>query len=142
MGLDGYGVVLRYKQYLAATWQQGAWATTLGNQLRRGYHSGWDLNGNPTDDAVAVVVGSAGGLFRLKNTVLTLGARNIFDKQPATYVSVSNAFQSGYDPTQYDPRGRFVYLTGTFTLLNPNSVAAPRRASPRQREEPISPPAA
>jgi iron complex outermembrane receptor protein len=29
-------------------------------------------------------------------------------------VNVSNAFQSGYDPSQYDPRGRFVYLTGTF----------------------------
>lgn len=52
----------------------------------------------------------------LKNTVLTLGARNLFDKQPAIYVPVSNQFQAGYDISQYDPRGRFIYLTGTFTF--------------------------
>jgi iron complex outermembrane receptor protein len=46
--------------------------------------------------------------------MLTLGARNILDTQPDTFVNVSNAFQSGYDPSQYDARGRFVYLTGTF----------------------------
>jgi hypothetical protein len=28
-------------------------------------------------------------------------------------VYTSNQFQSGYDPSQYDPRGRFIYLTGT-----------------------------
>ena len=27
-----------------------------------------------------------------------------------------NQFQSSYDSSQYDPRGRFVYLTGNFTF--------------------------
>jgi iron complex outermembrane receptor protein len=113
---NGYGVVLRYKQYLAATWQQGAWATTLGNQYARGYHAGWDLNDNPTSMPSLSLWDLQVAYSGFKNTVLTLGARNIFDEQPAIFVNSSNAFQSGYDPTQYDPRGRFVYLTGTFTF--------------------------
>jgi iron complex outermembrane receptor protein len=116
VGFNGYGVVLRYKQYLAATWQQGAWATTLGNQYARGYHAGWDLNGNPTEMPSLSLWDLQVAYSGFKNTVLTLGARNIFDEQPAIFVNNSNAFQSGYDPTQYDPRGRFVYLTGTFTF--------------------------
>ncbi len=113
-GLDGYGVILRYKQYFAATWAQGDWATTLGNQFATGYNAGWDLNGNPTRVPSMSLWDLQVAYTGLKNTVLTLGGRNIFDKQPADFVSVSNAFQSGYDPSQYDPRGRFIYLTGTF----------------------------
>lgn len=114
IGADTGGVVLRYKQYASGTWTQGAWATTLGWSYATGYRAGWDLNGNPTS------IGSQ-NLFDLqvqwtgvKNLSLALGARNIFDTQPDIFVPVSNQFQTGYDPTQYDPRGRFVYLTGTF----------------------------
>ncbi len=113
-GLDGYGVVLRYKQYLAATWTQGDWATTIGNSYATGYHAGWDLNGNPTRIGAMSLWDLIVAYNGFKNITLTLGARNIFDTQPDTFVSVSNAFQSGYDPSQYDPRGRFVFLTGTF----------------------------
>jgi iron complex outermembrane receptor protein len=113
-GLDGYGVVLRYKQYLTATWTQGDWAATIGNSYATGYHAGWDLNGNPTRIGAMSLWDLVVAYSGFKNIVLTLGARNIFDTQPDTFVNVSNAFQSGYDPSQYDPRGRFVFLTGTF----------------------------
>jgi len=113
-GLDGYGVVIRYKQYVTATWTQGNWAATLGNSYASGYHAGWDLNGNPTQIGAMSLWDLQVAYSGFKNVVLTLGARNLFDKQPDTFVSVSNAFQSGYDSSQYDPRGRFVYLTGSF----------------------------
>jgi len=113
-GLDGYGVVIRYKQYLSATWTQGSWAATLGNSYATGYHAGWDLNDNPTHIGAMSLWDLQVAYSGFKNTVLTLGARNLFDKQPDTFVNVSNGFQSGYDPSQYDPRGRFVYLTGSF----------------------------
>ncbi len=113
-GADTGGVVLRYKQYASATWTQGAWATTLGWSYRNGYNAGWDLNGNPTS------IGSE-NLFDLqvqwkgvKNLSVTLGARNIFNTQPDIFVPASNQFQQGYDANNYDPRGRFVYLTGTY----------------------------
>jgi iron complex outermembrane receptor protein len=115
-GLDGYGVILRYKQYLSGTWQQGDWATTVGNSFATGYNAGWDLNGDPTRMPSMTLWDLQVAYTGFKNAVLTLGGRNIFDKQPATFVSVSNAFQSGYDPSQYDPRGRFIYLTGTFSF--------------------------
>jgi iron complex outermembrane receptor protein len=114
--LDGYGVVLRYKQYLAATWQQGAWATTLGNKFATGYHAGWNLNDEPTRMPTMTLWDLQVAYSGIKKTVLTLGGRNIFVLQPAIFVYSSNAFQSGFDPTQYVPLGRFVYLTGTFTF--------------------------
>jgi iron complex outermembrane receptor protein len=113
-GLDGYGVVLRYKQYFTANWTQGDWSTTLGNSYASPYGAGCDLNDSPTRMPALSLWDLQVAYSGFKNTVLTLGARNILDTQPAVFVSNSNAFQAGYDPSQYDPRGRFVYLTGTF----------------------------
>ena len=51
----------------------------------------------------------------IKGAVLTLGARNIFDTQPpSTYVPSRTSSRRATTRSQYDPRGRFVYLTGTF----------------------------
>jgi iron complex outermembrane recepter protein len=114
-GLEGIGVVLRYKQYLAATWAQNDWAVTLANNYATGYHAGWDLNDNPTRIGASSLWDLQLSYSGIKNTVLTLGARNIFDTQPDTYVDPTGGwFAAGYDPSQYDPRGRFIYLTGTF----------------------------
>lgn len=117
IGLDGMGVVLRYKQYLSATWTQGDWSTTIGNQFATGYYAGADWNDQqvrmPSQTLWDLQVAWTG----IKNTVLVLGARNLFDKQPASFSnSYLSQFQSGYDSSQYDPRGRFVYLTGTVTF--------------------------
>ena len=114
---DGVGVVLRYKQYLTGTWTQGAWATTLGNQYATGYGGGVDLDGNFTHNGSMSIWDLQVAWTGIKNLNLTLGGRNIFDKQPPFYVPVSNQFQVGYDPSQYDPRGRFVYLTGTYKFF-------------------------
>jgi iron complex outermembrane receptor protein len=113
-GLDGNGVILRYKQYFAGTWTQGDWATTLGNNYATGYWAGYDLNGNPTRVDPLSLWDLQVSYTGLKNTVLTIGARNMFDTQPSIFVPVSNQFQAGYDISQYDPRGRFVYLTGSY----------------------------
>jgi iron complex outermembrane recepter protein len=113
--LDGQGVVLRYKQYLSATWTQGDWATTIGNEFATGYWAGWDLNDSPTHMPSQTLWDLQVAWSGVKNAVITLGARNIFDKQPAIFVSPGGIqFQSGFDISQYDPRGRFVYLTGTY----------------------------
>jgi iron complex outermembrane recepter protein len=112
--LDGYGVVLRYKQYLSGSWTQGDWITTLANQYATGYQAGYDFDGNPTFMPSLSLWDFQLAYTGFKNAVLTIGGRNIFDKQPAIYVPASNQFQAGYDPSQYDPRGRFVYLTGTY----------------------------
>lgn len=112
--LDGYGVIPRYKQYVTVNWTQGDWSTTVGNQFTTGYWSGCDLNDNPVRVPSMTFWDLIVAYSGFKNAVISLGARNVFDKQPATFVPVSNQFQSGYDASQYDPRGRFVFITGSF----------------------------
>ena len=43
-----------------------------------------------------------------KNLKLTLGAKNLFDRNPA-FTNTGLNFQPGYDPLYYDARARFVY---------------------------------
>ena len=45
-----------------------------------------------------------------RNLTLTLGVRNLFDKDPPyTNAGGQTSFQGGYDPVYADPRGRFMY---------------------------------
>ncbi len=114
-GLDGVGVVLRYKQYLSATWTQGAWATTLANQYGTGYHTGVNDAGNLTDMGYLSTWDLQVAWAGIKNLNLTFGARNIFNQgTPDFFIPASNQFQTGYDASQYDPRGRFVYMTAAY----------------------------
>ena len=49
-----------------------------------------------------------------KNLQLSLGVRNLLDRDPPYVNGSGGAFQAGYDPTYVDPRGRFVYVTATY----------------------------
>jgi iron complex outermembrane receptor protein len=43
----------------------------------------------------------------------TVGVKNAFNTTPPYVNGAGGAFQSGYDPTYVDPRGRFWYVSGT-----------------------------
>jgi len=53
----------------------------------------------------------------LKSLKLTLGAKNLFDKNPpyANYAASANNFIGGYDISYGDPRGRFIYASATYS---------------------------
>jgi iron complex outermembrane receptor protein len=54
------------------------------------------------------------GFDRLK---LTLGVRNLFDRDPPYANSGGQiSFQSGYDPEYADPRGRFIYFRASYAF--------------------------
>jgi iron complex outermembrane receptor protein len=53
----------------------------------------WDLQGSYTG---------------FKNLTLTLGVKNLWDANPP-FTNSLLTFQSGYDPSYYDPRARFLY---------------------------------
>ena len=113
-GADSGGVVLRWKHVLTATVTEGPWSLTMTQNYARGYEAGYDLNGDrhfmpevATYDANIAFTG-------VKNLRLALGARNLFDKQPYVFTPASNQFQAGYDIAQYDPRGRFIYVTAGY----------------------------
>ncbi|MBI5722268.1 MAG: TonB-dependent receptor [Burkholderiales bacterium] len=108
------GVVLRWKHYLSATWSTGAWALTFAQNYYHGYRDGNDLNGNEHRVPAQSIYDAQVAFTGIKNVKVALGARNLFDKDPPLFIPTSNQFQAGYDITQYDPRGRVVYLSGSF----------------------------
>lgn len=115
IGAQNGGVVLRWKHQLAGTWTMGPWATTLIQNYRTGYEVGHDLNDNRVFLASESIFDANVSYKGFKNLVLGLGVKNLFDKQPGIIgTAVTNQFQSGYDVTQYDPRGRFVYVTANY----------------------------
>lgn len=115
IGAQTGGVVLRWKGQVAATWTTGPWAVTLIDDFRSGYEVGHDLNGNRVFIGRASIVDANVAYRGIRNVTLAAGAKNLFDRQPDTVgQALTSQFQSGYDVSQYDPRGRFVYVTATY----------------------------
>lgn len=114
LGADGGGVILRWKHALNFSYTMGNWTGSLTQNYTSRYRGGNDLNDDPTFiraySLYDVVVSYRG----IKNLALSLGVKNLADKVPDTFVPSSNQFQSGYDVTQYDPRGRTVFFTANY----------------------------
>ncbi|MFZ6771716.1 TonB-dependent receptor [Undibacterium sp. SXout7W] len=115
IGAQNGGVILRWKHQLAGTWTVGSWATTLIQNFRTGYEVGHDLNDNRVFISSESIYDANISYKGIKNLVLGFGVKNLFDKQPNIIgTAVTNQFQAGYDVYQYDPRGRFVYVTANY----------------------------
>jgi iron complex outermembrane receptor protein len=115
IGAQNGGVVLRWKGQVSATWTTGPWALTLMDNFRSGYEVGHDLNDNRVFIGRESIFDANIAYKGIRNLTLAVGAKNLFDKQPGTIgTAVTNQFQSGYDINQYDPRGRFVYVTASY----------------------------
>jgi iron complex outermembrane receptor protein len=115
LGAANGGVVLRWKHALSATWTINKLAATL----TQNYSSRYETGHRTVDDERNFI--SAQSLFDfnlsykgIKDLTLNAGVRNMFNKQPGIFVPVSNQFQAGYDISQYDPRGRFIYASAGY----------------------------
>ena len=108
------GVILRWKHNLTAGYTANTWSATMTQRYYKGYEDGNDLDGNRhfvKGQALYDLVASYTGI---KNLRLTVGVRNLFDKDPPLFINNGSQFQSGYDVYQYDPRGRFAYVSGSY----------------------------
>ncbi len=115
----GIGVVLRWRYALNGTWSNGPWAVTAAQNYQVGYH---DLRTSlqpatvrprkvgdySTYDAQVSYSG-------FDSTRLSLGIKNLFDKDPP-YTNYGAGFVGGYDLSYTDVRGRFVYVTASYTF--------------------------
>ena len=109
------GVVLRWKHQLSGTWTLGDFATTLTQNYYSKYETGNRQGDGERNFIPAQALYDANLQYKgVQNLTVGLGVRNMFNRQPPVFVPVSNQFQAGYDVTQYDPRGRFVYLTAAY----------------------------
>jgi iron complex outermembrane receptor protein len=112
------GVVLRWKHNASVTWENGPYAATLLQNYQKGYT---DVLANqvPTGSAHRKV--DAYQTFDLqlaysgiRNTKLALGVKNLLDRDPP-YTNLTSNFLGGYDVSYADPRGRFIYVTATYS---------------------------
>jgi iron complex outermembrane receptor protein len=107
------GVVSRWKHTLSVGLSRGVWNGTLTQNFQSGYRDAYNpATGDEHDIGSFSTYDLQVGYTGVKNLNVALGARNVFDKKPPfSFIgTVYNVFQSGWDPSYYDPRGRFVYL--------------------------------
>ena len=111
------GVILKWKHNLTAGYGYGPFNATLTQRYYKGYEDGNDLNGNRhfvPSQALYDLVASYNGI---KNLKLSVGVRNLFDKDPPLFINNGSQFQAGYDVYQYDPRARVVFVTATYKFF-------------------------
>jgi iron complex outermembrane receptor protein len=103
------GITPRWKSYIAGTWEMGPWQATLGNTYQSAYVDvNTDPDGNTRQVGSLSIWDLQGSYTGFKNFTLTLGVKNVLDTD-APLTNSNLTFQSGYDPSYYDPRARFVY---------------------------------
>jgi iron complex outermembrane recepter protein len=108
------GVIPRWKHYVSATWDQGPWSATLAQTYQTSYtDQQTDLNGNLRTVGSLSLWDLQGTYTGFKNLKLTLGVKNLFDRDPPKS-NQQSTFILGFDPSYYDPRGRFVYGSVTY----------------------------
>ena len=110
------GIIPRWKHYVSASWDQGPWSATLAQTYQTSYTDvQTDLDGNLRTVGSLSIWDLQGTYTGFKNWKLTLGVKNLFDRDPP----VSNqqfVFINGFDPSYYDPRARFVYTSVAYTF--------------------------
>jgi iron complex outermembrane recepter protein len=114
LGANNGGVVLRYKHALSTTLTTGDFATTFTQNYYAGYETGRTLNDERNFISGQALYDLNVNYKGVKNLSVNVGLRNLFDKQPPLFIPASNQFQAGFDIQQYDPRGRFAYVTVGF----------------------------
>ncbi|MBD8529770.1 MULTISPECIES: TonB-dependent receptor [unclassified Massilia] len=113
------GVIVRWKHNAGVTWQNGPYAATLLHNYQKAYTDALanlapagttarrDVAAYQTVDLQLAYSGFA-------NTRLTLGVKNLADRDPP-YTNLTSNFLGGYDVSYGDPRGRFVYVSATYS---------------------------
>jgi iron complex outermembrane receptor protein len=107
IGSGATGGFPRWKHNATLTYDQGPLQLTL-NQLFVGHYI--DADEARTVGTYSVFNLNAAYTGWYKGLTLTLGVRNVMDRDPP-YTRQTQAFQVGYDPALTDPMGRFYYAS-------------------------------
>ncbi|MDQ6627900.1 MAG: TonB-dependent receptor [Pseudomonadota bacterium] len=113
----GSGPIFRWQSNANLNWTIGPWGAGIFGHYKSGYG---DENVNPVSPAYNKVASYTtfdvyGTWAPTKALSLTLGVRNVFDRDPP-FSNQNFVFQGGYDPRFTDPTGRTYYARGTYNF--------------------------
>ena len=107
------GVIQRWKHNLDIVLEQNDWSVSLTQHFQSAYADMPDNFGNPHNIGCFSTWDGQVSSQVIKDLRASLGLKNIFDRNPPE-AAYGLFFQSGFDPTYYDARARFVYGTLTY----------------------------
>lgn len=106
------GVISRFRDNLTAAYDVGSWELAITDNYQKRYHDApSSITQVPRFVSAYETADVQLSWMGLKSFRFSLGAHNVFDKDPpyANYAGSANNFVGGYDLAYGDPRGRFVY---------------------------------
>jgi iron complex outermembrane receptor protein len=118
-GVDTVGFVSRFRYVATAMYDINDFNFSVTQNWQKKYHDGASSVTGVTREVSAYdTVDAQINWSGLKQFKFTVGARNLFDKNPpyANYAGNVNNFVGGYDLSYGSPVGRFVYASATFYL--------------------------
>jgi iron complex outermembrane receptor protein len=105
------GPVFRWQHTLGVNWSIEQWSAGLVNHYKSHY-----VDQDPSNTVSSYSTFDAFGTWQpTKGVALTLGVRNLLDKDPP-FSNQSATFQVGYDPRFADATGRTVYVRGSYSF--------------------------
>ncbi len=109
-------VVFRWKTNTTLSWERGEWGATLGANYLSGYSDQYPNDDGTPHRVPAYLLWNGSVTYTWnKQASLTVGARNLFDKEPP-YSNQDIGFQTGYDPRYTDIYGRTIFMTMSYKM--------------------------
>jgi iron complex outermembrane receptor protein len=92
----------------------GSWSANLSQSYKTGYT---DQTQSAVHSKVAAytLVNLSGSYTGFDGLALTLGMKNLFDKEPP-FSNQGTLFQKGYDARYTDPTGRAIYARASYAF--------------------------
>ncbi|MDY0745129.1 TonB-dependent receptor [Paucibacter sp. R3-3] len=107
------GVVQRWRHNISLDWELGPVSASLSNTYLSSYQDQHIIGKDDRRVSAYSLWNLSGAWEATKALTLRAGVQNLFDKAPP-YSQQAYFFLVGYDPSYTDPRGRFMYVSGSY----------------------------
>jgi iron complex outermembrane receptor protein len=117
---SGAGVVMRWRDQLTLDWKFQKWGASLTNNFQSGYYDNVRADTPSEGPFIAQRVGAfstwdaQASYAGFRNLTLTAGVKNLFNRKPTDVITGGSYFQTGYDPSWYDPHGQTAYVSANY----------------------------
>ncbi|MBW8899769.1 MAG: TonB-dependent receptor [Massilia sp.] len=114
------GIVMRWRDQLTLDWKLREWGASLTNNFQSGYYDNVRADTPLEGPFIAQHVGAfstwdaQATWSGIRNLTLTAGVKNLFNRKPTDVITAGSYFQTGYDPSWYDPHGQTAYVSANY----------------------------